>query len=85
MSWIERFKIALIEEDEAAMAELLASMPDFDDIEEMRSAQRLIVQAIEHFEGKMAEVARIMKEIETSRKFLTSDSDETPNRLDITS
>ena len=85
MSWIERFKIALIEEDEAAMAGLLASMPEFESVEEMRIAQRLIAQAIELFEGKKAEIARTMKEIETSRKFLTSDSPEPPNRLDVTS
>ncbi len=85
MNWIDRFKIALIEEDESAMADLLASMPDFESVEEMRSAQQLIAQAIELFKGKKAEVARMMKEIETSRKFLTSETSELPNRLDITS
>ncbi|WP_457595825.1 hypothetical protein [Hydrogenimonas sp.] len=86
MNWLERFKVALIEEDDARLAFLLEEMPSFDDVEEARSAQRLVAQAIALFEHKRDTLAKEMAEIEATRKFLTSfQPAEGRARLDVSS
>ncbi|WP_353662499.1 hypothetical protein [Hydrogenimonas sp. SS33] len=87
MSWIERFKIALVEEDEESLSTLISRMPEFTEHGQMRAAQALITQAIDLFESKRIRVYKEMQRLECAKKFLTSssESEEGTNRLDITS
>ncbi len=86
MEWLERFKIALIEEDEAGLAALIDDLPAFEKVEEIESAMRLIAQARTLIEAKKERLGREMRALETSRKFLTSSEDDTSSgRLDLTS
>ena len=85
MSWLDDFKVALIEEDERTLASLTAKLPSFDDIEEMEAAMRLIAQARTMLESKKERLAKEMREIEAARKFLTSSDSADGGRLDITS
>ncbi|WP_300367364.1 hypothetical protein [Hydrogenimonas sp.] len=86
MSWLDDFKIALIEEDEERLSSLITSMPNFETIDEMKSAMHLIDQAKTLFEKKKESLAKQMKEIEASKKFLTSSENSANNgKFDITS
>ncbi|NPA29121.1 MAG: hypothetical protein GXO33_02935 [Epsilonproteobacteria bacterium] len=82
--WIRRFKIALIEENDTALAGLIGKMPPFDDIDEARQAASLIDRARQEITAKRERLKTAMAEIKKTRKFLTSSgSDE--GRFDITS
>jgi hypothetical protein len=86
MSWIEQFKIALIEEDEGKMSALIDELPSsFESKEEVISALALIAQAKHLFEKKRAQLKRQMNELERTREFLTSSEkpQTSPKRLDI--
>jgi len=86
MSWIDDFKIALIEENETKLLSLIDTMPTFDDPDEIRTAMHLIDQARSLVEKRKRRLAEEMRQLETSKKFLTSSEEEAPDRrLDITS
>ena len=87
MNWIDDFKIALIEENESKLLSLIDSMPtSFDDPDDIRSAMHLIDQARRLIEKRQRRLGEEMRQLETSKKFLTSSEEETTDRrLDITS
>ncbi|RUM44284.1 MAG: hypothetical protein DSY46_05970 [Hydrogenimonas sp.] len=86
MSWIDQFKIALIEENEAKMSALIDELPtSFESEEDVISALALIAQAKQLFEKKRAQLKRQMNELERTREFLISSEKPQPSskRLDI--
>jgi len=86
MNWIDDFKIALIEENESKLLSLIDSMPSFDNPDDIRSAMHLIDQARRLIEKRQRRLGEEMRQLETSKKFLTSSEEETTDRrLDITS
>ena len=84
MSWLDDFKIALIEEDDSKISSLLSSMPSFDTIEENQEAMTLIDQARKTYVFKKERLAKQIQQIEKSRKFLLSSENKTKHpKLDI--
>ena len=86
VKWIDRLKVALIEEDEKKIAELLDHMPSFKERAEIEEAMKLLEHGIALFSQKRDETAKEMRKIADAKKFLTSTEDkEAYHRLDITS
>ena len=83
-NWLNEFKIALIERDEARIGELAANLPDFDDVAQMQEAAGLIRQATKWLQNRQEDLSCEMRELEKTRHFLTYDS-RTEGSLDITS
>jgi len=84
MSWLDDFKIALIEENDHKISSLLSSMPSFNTIEEIQEAMVLIDQARKTYILKKEKLAKQMQRLEKSRKFLLSSENKTKHpKLDI--
>jgi len=84
MKWLNEFKIALIEENDAKISSLLSSMPSFDTIEENQEAMALIDQARKTYISKKERLAKQMQQLEKSRKFLLLSENKTKHpKLDI--
>jgi len=84
MSWLDDFKIALIEENDHKISSLLSSMPSFHTIEESQEAMALIDQARKAYILKKEKLAKQMQKLEKSRKFLLSSENKTKYpKLDI--
>jgi len=84
MKWLDEFKIALIEENDAKISSLLSSMPSFDTIEENQEAMALIDQARKTYISKKERLAKQMQQLEKSRKFLLLSENKTKHpKLDI--
>ena len=86
MKWIDRLKVALIEEDEKKIAELLDQMPSFKERADIEEAMKLLEHGIALFSQKRDETAKEMRKIADAKKFLTSTEDrDAHHRLDVTS
>ena len=86
MKWVDRLKVALIEEDERKIADLLDRMPSFKERAEIEEAMKLLEHGIALFSKKREETARQMRRIADAKKFMTSSSNEENfHRLDLTS
>ena len=80
MQWLKSFKIAIIEEDINAIDKLLAEIPEFKKIEDMREAYTLIGEAKNKFEKEQILIQQQMNKIQQTKKFLTTAKEE--SRLD---
>ncbi len=78
--WLNRFKIALIEEDVSKVDMLLKDIPEFKKIDDLRSAYNLINSAKNRFEKEKFETKLKMNKIKKARKFL--DTKEIEHHLD---
>jgi len=84
MSWLDDFKIALIEEDDLKISSLISSMPSFNTIEENKEAMALIDQARKTCILKKEKLRKQMQRLEKSRKFFLSSENKTKYpKLDI--
>ena len=61
--WIRLFKIALIEKDTQTLQNFQNTLPTFAKIEEIKTAQALILQAIKLFQNKKNETLHNMNEL----------------------
>lgn len=68
--WLERFKIALIEEDVTKIDVLLLDIPEFKKIDDLKMAYTLIQTAKEKFEKEKFETKLKMSKIKKAKKFL---------------
>jgi len=71
-SWLNQFKIAIIDKDTQKMDELNSSMPEFETIEQICEAQAYIKQAIQIIVDKQSELRENMAKIQKTKKFLNS-------------
>ena len=83
--WLNQLKIAIIEEDVDKMQELFKSMPQFETIEEMKSAQALIKEATNLLHTLQDEVAAKMRQLKKNIKYLEVTQEKKPSGFDITS
>jgi len=68
--WLERFKIALIEEDIRKVDVLLLDIPEFKKIDDLREAYTLIQAAKDKFEKEKSKTKSKMNKIKKAKKFL---------------
>jgi len=67
MRWDKSFKKALVKEDVKTIDKLLGQMPEFDNIEDMRTAYTLIDQVKKRFENKQLFIQKKMNEMQYQR------------------
>ena len=67
MRWDKSFKKALVKEDVKTIDKLLGQMPEFDNIEDMRTAYTLIDQVKRRFENKQLFIQKKMNEMQYQR------------------
>ena len=70
--WLTRFKTALVLEDMDQIAELIESLPSFQNVEEMEEAFYLLQQSKEVLEHKKLQSAKTMHQLKDSLEFLKS-------------
>jgi len=84
LKWLDEFKIALIEENDTKISSLLSSMPSFNTIENAQVAMALINEARKTYISKKERLAKQMRQLEKSRKFLLSSENRPKHpKLDI--
>jgi len=71
-SWLNQFKIAIVDKDTQKMDELNSSIPEFETIEQIYEAQAYIQQAIQIIMDKQSELRENMAKIQKTKKFLNS-------------
>jgi len=71
-SWLNQFKIAIIDKDIQKMDELNSSMPEFETLKQIYEAQAYIQQAIQIIMDKQSELRENMAKIQKTKKFLNS-------------
>ena len=81
MEWIKELKIAIIEENEDKIYNLISHLPQFNSIEEAKVAMGLMQEAYKFVLKKMEETQKIMKNLKTSKSFLESERIKNIHRL----
>jgi len=71
-SWLNQFKIAIIDKDIQKMSELNSLMPKFETIEQIYEAQAYIKQAIQLITNQQSKLSENMAKIQKTKKFLNS-------------
>ncbi|WP_458701417.1 hypothetical protein ACKGJI_04710 [Sulfurospirillum sp. 1307] len=73
MTWLNKLKIAVIEEDIETIGELMKTPPSFsDDITSAKEALALVNEAINLVEASKAKVLEDMNKIRKTKAFLNS-------------
>ncbi len=72
MKWLEEFKIAIIEENEKQIKELIDKMPPFEKLEHMQEAFSLISEAILVINSKKEKIQKDMNQLKKAKSFLDS-------------
>ncbi len=83
--WLNRFKIALIEKDIPRVAELLDTMPPFENVNEMKEAAALCLEAERLVQRLKDETLRAKAQLRKNIEFLRATHSDAPSGLDITS
>ncbi|HCZ18838.1 hypothetical protein [Wolinella succinogenes] len=74
MSWLREFKIALVEQDLAALERIISQMPDsFECLEEMQEAQAYMEQAREIFLIEREKVSVELERLSKMKKFVQTE------------
>ncbi len=71
MTWISKFKIAIIEESTNNIELLINEIPKIESKEELNEVLALISQAIKILSVKKDETLTTMKKIKEAKKYLT--------------
>ncbi len=70
MKWLNKLKIAVIQEDITAISTLIKELPEFNDLEKAKEALALVGRAIEIVDLKKAETLKEMNKIKTIKEFV---------------
>lgn len=81
MEWINQLKIAIVEENENRIEELLTDLPQFSSLKEMQSAAYLMQEAHNFLTRKKDEYASKLVKLKKQKEFLNS-SINTPSSFD---
>ena len=73
MDWIKELKIAIVEEDEEKIYNLMSNLPEFNSIEEANTVMALMQEAYKFILKKIDETKQVMRKLKTSKSFLESD------------
>ncbi|MGM0532885.1 MAG: hypothetical protein ACQERK_00150 [Campylobacterota bacterium] len=71
-SWLEAFKLALIDADEKRMQELNDNLPEFETTAQMEEACAYLQQAILHLSSQQDTIKKDMGSIIKTKKYLKS-------------
>ena len=82
--WINEFKVALIRKDVQMIEKLISEIPRFSELQEIKEASFLLLEANTLLSSLQDETAHSMMQIKKNIHFLRSTQTETPSKLDIT-
>ena len=83
--WLNQLQIAIIEKNVDELESLLNSPFESDDINEMKKAQFLLLEAVKVLEELKNEAKTTMIQLKKNIDFLNSTEEQAHNRLDIRS
>ncbi|MCW8838386.1 MAG: hypothetical protein OQJ77_05790 [Thiovulaceae bacterium] len=83
--WLNQLQVAIIEKDTKKLDELLDTLPEFQNKEEMQKASYLLREALELLYKLKDETSASMIQIKKNIKFLNSTQSKPLNKLDIKS
>ena len=83
--WLNKFKIAIVNQDTDAIDRLLNEMPKFSDVSDMQEAKYLLKEATSLMERLKDKTKSSMKQIKQNINFLKSTQANTKSTLDIRS
>lgn len=81
--WINDLQIAIIEKDVDKLDELLDTLPEFKNKEEMEKASYLLKEALTILYKLRDETSESMKQIKKNIDFLNSTHGDVKNKLDV--
>ena len=81
--WITEFQIALVQEDVDKLSSLIESMPAFESLEEMKTAQYLLKQAKELMLALQNNTRTQLKQLKKSISFMDAAARETGSKIDL--
>jgi prefoldin subunit 5 len=68
--WIKKFQIAIIEENISSIDKLIKDIPQFETVEDMKSASAMIVEAGKILYLKRNEVGNKLEQMRKTKKFV---------------
>jgi hypothetical protein len=80
--WLNKLKIAIVQKDTDALEELLETLPEFKDKDEMIEASYLLREALELLYKLKDETSHSMRQIKKNLEFLNSANGDTKNKFD---
>jgi len=84
--WLTKLQIAIIEKDTDAISHLVSEMPEFKNVDEMKSASALIKEALKLLHTLKDETGVALAKLKKHKDFLAStDIKQNIQRLDISS
>ncbi|QFR48364.1 hypothetical protein FJR48_00930 [Sulfurimonas lithotrophica] len=83
--WLNKLQIAIVEKDTDKLDELLNTLPEFKNKEEMQKASYLLKEAMVLLLKLKSETSASMKQIKKNLEFLNSTQSNPTNKLDIKS
>lgn len=85
LTWFTRLQIAIVEKNPELIDELMEDIPEFKDINEMKSAASLIQEALRLLHTLRDETGETLVKLQKHKNFLESTRNVSLNKLDITS
>lgn len=83
MNWLNSLKIAIVEKNIDRIEELMGTMPEFESVDDMKSASALLEESMIIVQGERLDLSKKMIELKKSKKFLQADINQ--NSLNIQS
>ena len=84
--WLTKLQIAIVEKNPEAISKLVADMPEFDNIDDMKRAASLIKEALKLLHKLKDETGLAMQQLKKHKDFLASTTTQkSVQRLDINS
>jgi len=71
--WLNKVKIALIEEEYETLSSLCQEMPSFEDIQQMHEANALIQEAILSLKNEQQKTQETMQKLKKNAHFLSTE------------
>lgn len=85
MIWLNKLQIAIIEKDTDSLDTLLDKLPEFKDIQDMKKASFLLIEASKLLHSLKDDTVCQMRKIQKNIKFLNSTQAPIVSKLDIKS
>ena len=83
MNYLNKFKIALLENDLKTLENLIFSMPQFHKLEEIHSANALMQEAKVLFKNEQEKTSKALNELKTTKKLLNQNSEDRSSKLNL--
>jgi hypothetical protein len=83
--WLTNLQIAIVEKNTKQIQKLVSEMPDFKNVDEMKSAASLVKEALKLLHTLKDETAQTIKKLKKHKDFLNSAQADKTAKFDITS